>query len=431
MDAIQITKLSKQFRKNTVRREYTTLKSELVRWIGRGQEPTALTHLTALHDISLNVRKGQTFGLVGRNGSGKSTLLKLVTGIYKPTSGSIKVEGRISALLELGAGFHPDFSGRENILINGIILGMSRREIKARMDEIIEFSELGDFVDEPVRVYSSGMYARLAFSVATHVDPEILIIDEILSVGDAHFAHKSRAKMEEFHKRGKTILLVTHDLGTLEQNCDAAAWLDGGTLRAIGNPADVVAQYRQAVAEGEAQGKPLLVSDRPSAIPLRQPSSGPPAEPGKRWGTFEMEVTNVRIEGSQSGLVFNPGSPLSIRVDYRGADTVEAPYIGIAFHRDDGQHVWSTNTAVEETGEIPLAPAGTVTLTLPRLGLGEGSYRLDVVAFARGERVCDWQRGLYGFTVKAPSGEIGLVRPVHSWSVVPATVPATGTRGPG
>src|SRR5690606_17130827 len=156
--------------------------------------------------------RGKTVGILGRNGSGKSTLLKLVTGIYAPTQGSIEVNGRISALLDLGAGFHPDFSGRENILINGIILGMSRAEVKARMNDIIAFSELGEFIDEPVRTYSSGMYMRLAFAVATHVDPDILIVDEILAVGDEHFGKKSRAKMESFKRDGKTIMLVSHDL---------------------------------------------------------------------------------------------------------------------------------------------------------------------------------------------------------------------------
>ncbi|HEY1334021.1 MAG TPA: ABC transporter ATP-binding protein, partial [Myxococcaceae bacterium] len=251
-DAIVLTEVSKSFRKSTIRREHTTLKSELVRWLKRQKRPEAPSSvIPALRDVSLSVPRGKTFGLVGRNGSGKSTLLKLVTGIYAPTNGKVEVHGRISALLELGAGFHPDFSGRENIFVNGIILGMSRREIRSRLDEIVDFSELGEFIDEPVRTYSSGMYARLAFAVATHVDPEILLIDEILSVGDEHFGRKSTAKMEEFRKAGKTILLVTHDLNTLQRRCDQAAWLDAGVLKASGSPVEVVAAYRRAVAESE------------------------------------------------------------------------------------------------------------------------------------------------------------------------------------
>jgi lipopolysaccharide transport system ATP-binding protein len=416
MDAIVIRDLSKSFRKYAARREYTSLKSELVRWVLRRPQPLSATQLTALRSVNLTVKKGQTFGLVGRNGSGKSTLLKLVTGIYKPTVGSIEVHGRISALLELGAGFHPDFSGRENILINGIILGMSRREIRARMDEIIEFSELGDFVDEPVRFYSSGMYARLAFSVATHVDPEILIIDEILSVGDAHFAHKSAAKMEEFRRNGKTILLVTHDLGTLERNCDAAAWLDGGEVRACGDPQDVVAQYRQAIAEGEARGR-ALPAGAPAAIPLRQPTTGPAAEPGRRWGTFEMEISRVEIVGAtaESQKIFSPESPLTLQIAYKSADTVDAPEIEVSIEREDGLAVFASSTSGSED-PVVLAPSGTIVLAIPRIGLGEGAFRIDVAAYAAGRRLCDFQRGAQAFTVKDTASGGGLVRPVHAWS---------------
>jgi lipopolysaccharide transport system ATP-binding protein len=263
MDAIVLRQVSKHFKKRTIRHEYTTLKSELVRLFKRKpKKPLPTQLIPAVNDVDLTVPAGSTFGLIGRNGSGKSTLLKLITGIYTPSSGTIEVHGRISALLDLGAGFHPDFSGRENILINGIILGLSRKQIKEKTPEIIEFSELGDFVDEPVRVYSSGMYMRLAFSVATHVDPDILILDEILAVGDEHFAHKSRAKMDEFKKRGKTIVLVTHDLGTVKSWCDRAAWIDGGRVHAVGQPGLVIAQYREAVSLQEAGQKAPVPAGR-------------------------------------------------------------------------------------------------------------------------------------------------------------------------
>jgi lipopolysaccharide transport system ATP-binding protein len=256
MDAIVLHHVSKRFRKRTIRREYTTLKSELVRWFKRERQPDEKQWIEAVTDVDFSVPSGSTFGIVGRNGSGKSTLLKLITGIYTPTTGSIDLHGRISALLELGAGFHPDFSGRENILINGIILGLSRAEIKARTPEIIEFSELGDFIDEPVRTYSSGMYLRLAFSVATFVDPDILIIDEILAVGDAHFSRKSMAKMDDFKRSKKTIVLVTHDLITVERWCDHAAWIDGGRIKAVGSPKQIVRQYREAVDLQDAAMSP-------------------------------------------------------------------------------------------------------------------------------------------------------------------------------
>ncbi len=259
VDAIVIKEVTKRFRKHTIRHEYTTLKSEIVRFFTRnGRKPRTQDQIPALNGVSLVVPTGSTFGIIGRNGSGKSTLLKLITGIYKPTTGTIDVHGRISALLDLGAGFHPDFSGRENILINGIILGLSRTQIRSRMQDIIDFSELGDFVDEPVRTYSSGMYMRLAFAVATHVDPEILVIDEILAVGDEHFARKSLAKMDEFKRQKKTILLVTHNLMSVQSWCDQAAWLDAGRVRAVGPAAKVVAAYRDAVERAEAGPAPLV-----------------------------------------------------------------------------------------------------------------------------------------------------------------------------
>ncbi len=227
--AISLVGVVKTFKKKSVRREYTTLKTEIVRLLTRKRplfDPG--TTIEALKKIDLVIPRGQTLGIIGRNGSGKSTLLKLITGIYSPTAGTVEVNGRVSALLDLGAGFHPDFTGRENILINGVILGMTRAQAKARTPAIIAFSELGDFIDEPVRTYSSGMYMRLAFAVATHVDPEILIIDEILGVGDAHFQKKSMKRMTDFKASGRTILLVTHDLGTVRNWCERAVWIDGG-----------------------------------------------------------------------------------------------------------------------------------------------------------------------------------------------------------
>ncbi|HUM13865.1 MAG TPA: ABC transporter ATP-binding protein, partial [Myxococcaceae bacterium] len=370
-EAIVLTDVSKSFRKSTIRKEHTTLKSELVRWLKRQKRPEAPSAvIPALRNVSLSVPRGKTFGLVGRNGSGKSTLLKLVTGIYAPTSGTVEVHGRISALLELGAGFHPDFSGRENIFVNGIILGMSRREIRARLEEIIEFSELGDFIDEPVRTYSSGMYARLAFAVATHVDPEILLIDEILSVGDEHFGRKSTAKMEEFRNAGKTILLVTHDLNTLQRRCDQAAWLDAGVLRALGNPVDVVAAYRAAVAEAEVVAMEQHVARAPVAV---QPRSGPPAEPGRRWGSFEAELSGVEIHGPNGAQhVFSSDAPFRLLARYHRYGPVEAPQLELSIRTDGGTLVWSTSE------KLPEAEAASLALELPRLGLGDGNYLVDL-----------------------------------------------------
>ncbi len=251
--AIVLEGICKEFKKKGRREHATTLKTELVRMLSRRKraEVRPVQKTQALQDINLVIPKGCAVGIIGRNGSGKSTLLKVVTGIYRPNKGRLRVDGRVSALLELGAGFHPDFTGRENILINGIILGMTYREAKAATPKIIEFAEIGDFIDEPVRVYSSGMFLRLAFAVATNVNPDILIADEILSVGDEYFSHKSKAKMAEFRAAKKTVVLVTHSLDTVENWCDTAVWIEGGRIAASGNPQEVIRQYRDFIERME------------------------------------------------------------------------------------------------------------------------------------------------------------------------------------
>lgn len=215
-----------------------TLKEHLVFWRSNKNEL-----FTALKDINLKIKKGETVGLIGVNGSGKSTLLKLMTKIIYPSSGKIITRGKLTSLLELGAGFHPDFTGRENIYFNASIFGLTKSDIEGRIDDIIAFSELGDFIDNPVRTYSSGMYMRLAFSIAINVDAEILLIDEILAVGDQHFQEKCFAKLQELKKSNKTIVIVTHDLGQIEALCNRAIWIYDGKIEMDGKPKDVVASY--------------------------------------------------------------------------------------------------------------------------------------------------------------------------------------------
>src|SRR5476649_1879296 len=249
--AIQLTNVSKVYRRYGGR-QFSTLKSALLqRSILRDLQPNET--FPALTDVSFSVPKGATYGVMGRNGSGKSTALKLVAGITKPTSGTVRVEGRISALIELGAGFHPEISGRENVFINGIMLGLTKREVTRRFDEIVEFAELQQFIDAPVKTYSSGMYMRLGFAVAIHVDPDVLLVDEVLAVGDEGFTHKCLDKFAEFRRSGKTILLVTHSLGLVERFCDEALWIEGGRAMSHGDPKRVVGAYLTKVEEGEEQ----------------------------------------------------------------------------------------------------------------------------------------------------------------------------------
>src|SRR5207249_11458399 len=249
--AIELTNVTKIYRRYTGR-QFSTLKSALLqRSILRDLQPSET--FPALTDVSFSVPKGATYGVMGRNGSGKSTALKLVAGITKPTMGTVHVEGRISALIELGAGFHPEISGRENVFINGIMLGLTKRQIHERFDEIVDFAELREFIDAPVKTYSSGMYMRLGFAVAIHVDPDVLLVDEVLAVGDEGFTHKCLDKFGEFRRRGKTILLVTHSLPLVERFCDEAIWLDGGRALAHGDPKRVIDAYLTKVEESEGQ----------------------------------------------------------------------------------------------------------------------------------------------------------------------------------
>ncbi len=247
MFAIEVEKVSKRFRMRTVQ-PHTTFKTAFVEAVLGRKEPTRDSGFYALTDVTLSVEKGRTFGIVGRNGSGKSTLLKLLAGILRPDSGRVQVNGKVSSLLELGAGFHPEFTGRENVFINGIVLGLSKKEVERQFDEIVRFAELEAFIDEPVRTYSSGMYMRLGFAVAVHTDPDILLIDEILAVGDEAFQKKCYEKIAEFQRKGKTMVLVSHDLHAVEQWCDEAVWLGEGTVRASGAPKEVVERYLRAVA---------------------------------------------------------------------------------------------------------------------------------------------------------------------------------------
>ncbi len=247
--AIEMTNVSKVYRKYSGK-QFSTLKSALLqRSILKDLRPNET--FPALTDVSFAVSRGSTYGVIGRNGSGKSTALKLVAGITKPTSGTVRVDGRISALIELGAGFHPEISGRENVYINGIMLGLTKRQIHERFDEIVEFAELREFIDAPVKTYSSGMYMRLGFAVAINVDPDVLLVDEVLAVGDEGFTHKCLDKFSEFRRRNKTILLVTHSLNLVEKFCDEALWLDNGRAMNHGDPKRVVGAYLSAVEQSE------------------------------------------------------------------------------------------------------------------------------------------------------------------------------------
>src|SRR3954470_12137324 len=321
MNSITVINASKVYRRYSRRRQFSTLKSALLsRSLIRDLRPDET--FAAVRDVTFSVPRGRTLGVIGRNGSGKSTLLKLVAGITKPTTGTVAVNGRISALIELGAGFHPEISGRENIFINGIMLGLTKREITRRFDEIVDFAEMKDFIDAPVKTYSSGMYMRLGFAVAIHVDPEVLLVDEVLAVGDEGFTHKCLDKFAEFKRRGKTILLVTHSLGMVERFCDEALWLDGGRIKGSGDPKRIVGMYltdieqreEQELASGDARARQsaaaaIISPDEPASAVLPdtpvKTATGPAdmfrATEG-RWGSREVEIPGVSLTGPDGNV---------------------------------------------------------------------------------------------------------------------------------
>jgi ABC-type polysaccharide/polyol phosphate transport system ATPase subunit len=434
MNAIELTNVSKIYRRYSHRRQFATLKSALLsRSLVRDLNPDET--FPALADVTVTVPAGRTLGVIGRNGSGKSTLLKLVAGITKPTTGLVTVNGRISALIELGAGFHPEISGRENVFINGIMLGLTKREITRRFDEIVEFAELEDFIDAPVKTYSSGMYMRLGFAVAIHVDPDVLLVDEVLAVGDEGFTHKCLDKFGEFKRRGKTILLVTHSLGLVERFCDEALWMDAGRKRATGDPKRVVGAYitdverseeqHLAAGDAKAQESAMAISpDEPASAVLPdhpiETAQGPAdmfrATEG-RWGSREIEITDVQLSGSDgtAGHVFQSGQPVTIRIALRSPVPNEDFVIGIGIFNAEGVCCYGTNTSLEQLQAVRIFGDTEATFTIENLDLVEGTYKLDVAVHKLDGYPYDYHRLLYTFRVKSRTKDVGIFRPRHEW----------------
>ena len=405
--------VSKVYRRFLHQHQFRTLKSALL----TGSLITDLRPdetFTALDGVSFEVPRGTTFGVIGENGSGKSTLLKLLAGITKPTRGSLRVAGRISALIELGAGFHPEISGRENVAINGIMLGLTRREVDERFDEIVDFAELREFIDAPVKTYSSGMYMRLGFSVAIHVDPDVLLIDEVLAVGDESFTRKCLDKIGEFRRRGKTIVLVTHSLGLVEKMCDEALWLRHGRQAGIGDPKRVVDAYLTYVAGGE---EALLARDQAPA-PVAEAETKPEGYREGRWGSRDVEITRVRLvdDRDQERHVFASGEGVTLRLDVEARAEVEDFVFGVGIFTADGVSVYGTNTHIEDYVPRRAAGRGEVSLELSDLRLVEGTYLLDVAVHRRDGTPYDYHRGLHSFRVKSRIKDVGVYRPPHRWS---------------
>jgi ABC-type polysaccharide/polyol phosphate transport system ATPase subunit len=358
----------------------------------------------ALRDVSLRVPPGATLGIIGDNGAGKSTLLEILAGTVFPSRGRVHVEGRISAILALGAGFNPEFSGRENVLVNGAILGLNEKEMKARLPAIEAFAEIGDFVDRPVRTYSSGMYVRLAFAVAISVDPDVLIVDEALAVGDQYFQKKCIDRINEFRQAGKTILFCSHNLYQVQMICDQVIWLAEGRIRQIGDARTVCADYesfqraRQAAAQRKLPARParLTADEHPR---IAEVTLGAPGEPGRT--TFET------------------GDGLELTVAYEVPRPPVTVNVGVVLARNDDLRVYGTGTHVEEL-TLPTS-SGRVTFTLPALPLLAGEYHFHVhLLDDTGLHPFETRPKACSFSVRHPFPAMGLCRLEHRWKVEPA-----------
>lgn len=347
----------------------------------------------ALRDISFKVEDGGSLGVIGENGSGKSTALKLITRIFEPTSGTVRVQGKVAALLELGAGFHPDLTGRENIFLNASILGMTKKQMGARFEDIVEFSELERFIDTPIKHYSSGMCARLGFAVAIAVDPDLLVIDEVLAVGDEAFQRKCLDKIRDFKEAGKTLVLVSHNLQMVTDLCTQAVWLEGGVERAMGPSNEVVDQYlewanrKNKVRLEGAQGRPLTDS----------------GQEARRWGTREVEITGVEFLNGQGQptTVFDTGETLVARLHFRACERVERPVFGIAIYKSDNAHVSGPNTKTSGYPIDYVEGKGTVECQVPSLPLLAGTYHFSAAVY---DHSCvhpyDHHDRMYAFSVQ-------------------------------
>jgi lipopolysaccharide transport system ATP-binding protein len=407
---IVVENLSKRYRRFQANRPTT-----LVETIARGFKGLRTTdYFWALQDVSFAVSRGQMLGVIGHNGAGKSTLLRLLGSVGQVDKGAVRVNGRIGALLDLGTGFHPELTGRENVFIAGIIGGLTRREVARRFDEIIAFAELEAFVDSPLRTYSTGMQMRLAFAVAVHIEPEILLIDEVLAVGDIAFQQKCLARIARFKENGCTIVLVSHDVGTVQALCDQVLWLRQGQVASLG-PTDLVAE--QYVAEMSAETKRRT----PQALPPMPAGAGEMLRVNEnRFGSQEMQITAVHLKDASQSIVaeLSAGQPLTVEIQFQAPQPIEQPIVGVTIAREDGTVVYDTSTEAAEVVLPVVSSAGRICLHLARLDLLPGRYFVDVGIYqAQWEYAYDYHWHIYPLAIIGGQGQKGFLSPPHTWEL--------------
>ena len=401
-NAIEVNNLTKQFK--VYFDKGSELKERALFWKRNKYE-----NRTVLDNISFSIKKGEAVGLIGKNGCGKSTTLKLLTKIIYPNSGSIEMCGRVSSLIELGAGFHPDMSGRENIYTNASIFGLTKKEIDARLQDIIDFSELQEFIDNPVRTYSSGMYMRLAFSVAINVDADILLIDEILAVGDANFQAKCFNKLREIKAAGTTIVIVSHSLGQIEQICDRSIWIKDGVIEMEGEPKEVHLHYLDYMNnERMDQAEKDRIREETKAARARN----------KRYGDKRVQFTEVKMlnGNGEEQRTFKTGESIILDLNYSVKEKVTDGVFGFGIFRSDGLWCYGTNTRIDRFDNFDIEKDGHYQVKLDEVMLIPGEYWVDVtIEWGEGNPV-DYYKEAMRFEVVSNVTDVGVLRVPHSWT---------------
>jgi ABC-type polysaccharide/polyol phosphate transport system ATPase subunit len=405
---IQLDNVSVQYR--SPQEKIPSFKEYVIR---RLQGKIKYNYFWALQGVSVSIRPGEVFGIIGPNGAGKSTLLKVIARVLRPTQGRIRITGKIAPLLELGAGFDHELTGRENIYLNAALLGYSKTQIDAKFDRIVEFAGLKDFIEAPLRTYSTGMTARLGFSIATDERPSVLIVDEILGVGDAEFQTKSYERIQQFKGEGTTILLVSHSLFHIKEMCSRAIWLDHGKLIAEGSPHDIVNQYQNWNTDREAVHL-AEIHEEQDAIQKQD---------------FKIRLPSVRLTDEQGHerTIFHTGQTFRVEIDYETNLPIEAPVFGLAIHRHDGVHITGPNSGMVKLPIGTVNGHGTVVYTLPKLPLLEGLYQVSVaVVNAEDTEIFDYHDRAYPFRIVNINTDVpekyGLMVLGGAWEIHPRSM---------